>query len=66
MARGLFEAMAPFSSGGVYVNFLGVGDTGEDHVKAAYGRNYERLAQIKAKYDPSNLLRLNQNIQPAV
>jgi hypothetical protein len=64
-SRELWEAVQPFSPGSVYVNFLGVGDEGEDRVKAAYGPNYKRLAQIKAKYDPSNLFRLNQNIRPA-
>jgi FAD/FMN-containing dehydrogenase len=64
-ARRLWEAMLPFSTGGVYVNFLGLGDAGEDRVRAAYGPNYERLATIKATYDPTNLFRLNQNIAPA-
>jgi FAD/FMN-containing dehydrogenase len=64
-SRALWEAMRPFSPGSVYVNFLGVGDEGEDRVKAAYGPNYQRLAEIKAKYDPANLFRLNHNIQPA-
>jgi hypothetical protein len=62
-SRGLWEAMRPFSPGSVYVNFLGV-DEGEDRVKAAYGPNYDRLAQLKARYDPTNLFRLNQNIKP--
>ena len=47
-SRGLWEAMQPFSPGSVYVNFLGIGDEGDDRVKAAYGPNYARLAQIKA------------------
>ena len=64
-SRGLWEAMRPYSSGSVYVNFLGVGDDAEDRTKAAYGPNYERLAKIKAKYDPTNLFRHNQNIKPA-
>lgn len=38
---------------------------GEDRIRATYNDNYERLAQIKAKYDPSNFFRINQNIQPA-
>jgi hypothetical protein len=63
-SRELWEAMRPFSPGSVYVNFLGVGDDGEDRVKAAYGPNYPRLAQVKAAYDPTNLFRLNHNIRP--
>jgi hypothetical protein len=64
-ARGLWEAVQPYSPGSVYVNFLGVGDEGDERVRAAYGPNYARLAQIKAKYDPTNLFRLNHNIRPA-
>lgn len=62
-ARDYFKASAPFASGGVYVNFL-TADEG-DRVKAAYGQNYDRLAEIKRKYDPTNLFSMNQNIQPA-
>ena len=40
-------------------------DEGEDRVKATYGGNYKRLAEIKAKYDPTNLFRVNQNIKPS-
>jgi hypothetical protein len=61
-ARDLFQATAPFSTGSVYVNFLTQDE--EDRIKAAYGRNYERLARIKAKYDPTNLFRANMNIRP--
>jgi FAD/FMN-containing dehydrogenase len=64
-ARDLWEATRPFASG-VYVNYLGVGDSA-DRVRDAYsGGKYERLAALKAKYDPANLFRLNQNIAPAV
>jgi FAD/FMN-containing dehydrogenase len=62
-ARDFFNASAPFASGGVYVNFL-TADEG-DRVRSAYGPNYDRLAQVKRKYDPVNLFRVNQNIQPA-
>ena len=62
-ARDFFNASAPFASGGVYVNFL-TADEG-DRVSAAYGPNYNRLAQVKRKYDPANLFRVNQNIKPA-
>jgi FAD/FMN-containing dehydrogenase len=62
-ARDFFEAAAPFATGGAYVNFL-TADEG-DRVGAAYGSNYHRLAQVKRKYDPANLFRMNQNIEPA-
>jgi FAD/FMN-containing dehydrogenase len=62
-SRSVWEAMRPFSTGGVYVNNLG--DEGEERVHAAYGRNWGRLAAVKATYDPENLFRLNQNIRPA-
>ncbi len=62
--RDLWTAMRPFSSGGVYVNFLSV-DDGEERVRAAYGADkYDRLVQLKSKYDPQNLFRMNQNIKP--
>jgi FAD/FMN-containing dehydrogenase len=62
-ARGLFEDAAPFSTGAVYVNFMTQDE--QDRVRAAYGPNYERLALLKKKYDPTNLFRMNQNIKPA-
>ncbi len=62
-SRSVWEAMRPFSTGGVYVNNLG--DEGEERIRAAYGRNLDRLAAVKATYDPGNLFRLNQNIRPA-
>lgn len=60
--RELFEAIQPFSTGGAYVSFLG--EEGQDRVKAAFGENYERLVEVKTKYDPENFFRLNQNILP--
>jgi hypothetical protein len=64
-ARELWEAMKPFESESVYVNYLGT--EGEDRVKAAYGpAKYERLVALKNKYDPTNFFRLNQNIKPTV
>jgi FAD/FMN-containing dehydrogenase len=62
-ARNFFDAMQPHATGRVYLNFLG--DEGRERVRTAYGeRNYERLARLKRAYDPSNLFRHNQNIQP--
>ncbi|MFN8176823.1 MAG: FAD-binding oxidoreductase [bacterium] len=63
-ARELFQAASPFSTGGVYVNFLTQEE--QDRVHAAYGDNYQRLVQIKNKYDPTNLFQVNQNIRPTV
>jgi FAD/FMN-containing dehydrogenase len=62
--RELHEAMWPLLEPGVYVNNLG--EEGRERVQAAYGANYERLAAIKARYDPTNFFRLNHNIEPAV
>jgi len=56
--------MHAFSSGGVYLNFPGLGEEREALVKAAYGANYARLAELKERYDPTNLFRINQNIAP--
>ncbi|MBM3739864.1 MAG: FAD-binding oxidoreductase [Acidobacteria bacterium] len=61
-ADALWSAIQPFSTGGIYVNYLG--DEGEEGVRAAYGSNYSRLAALKDKYDPGNLFRFNQNIKP--
>ena len=62
-ARGLYRAAGPFSTGGVYVNFL-TQEEG-DRVRAAYGGNYERAVALKSRYDPMNLFRMNQNIKAA-
>ena len=64
--RELSDAMEPYSSGGVYVNYLGQeADEGPERIKAAYGpEKYERLVALKNRYDPTNLFRLNQNIRP--
>ncbi len=62
-ARGLFDALTPHATGGVYVNFMPEEEA--QRVRAgAYGVNYDRLAKLKAKYDPENLFRVNQNIRP--
>ena len=62
--RAYWAAIHPFNLEGAYVNFM-MDDEAEDRVQATYGPNYKRLASIKAKYDPKNLFRVNQNIQPA-
>ena len=56
------EALHPYSAGGAYVNMMM--DEGQERVRASYRDNYDRLAQVKAKYDPDNTFRVNQNIQP--
>jgi FAD/FMN-containing dehydrogenase len=61
-ARSLFDACTPFASGGTYVNFIPEDD--KDGVQRAYLSNAKRLAAIKAKYDPHNVFRVNQNIRP--
>jgi hypothetical protein len=60
---GYWEAIHPHSAGGAYVNFM-MDDEGQARVKATYGGNYDRLARVKAEYDPDNLFRVNQNIEP--
>ena len=64
--RETWEAMQPFATKRVYVNYLGqVDDEGSERIKEAYGvTQYERLLALKKKYDPTNLFRLNQNINP--
>ena len=56
------EALHPYSAGGAYVNMMM--EEGQERVRASYGANYDRLAAVKATYDPENLFRANQNIQP--
>jgi FAD/FMN-containing dehydrogenase len=63
--RGYWKAVHPFNLEGAYVNFM-MDDEAEGRVQATYGGNYGRLAAIKAKYDPDNFFRVNQNIAPAV
>jgi FAD/FMN-containing dehydrogenase len=58
-----WEAIHPHSAGGAYVNFMM--DEGQERVQATYRDNYDRLARVKATYDPDNLFRVNQNIRPA-
>jgi FAD/FMN-containing dehydrogenase len=58
-----WETLHPYSAGSGYVNMMM--EEGEDRVRASYGANYDRLAQVKAEYDPGNLFHVNQNIKPA-
>jgi len=58
-----FEALHPYSAGGAYVNMMM--NEGQERVRASYRDNYPRLARIKAHYDPENIFRVNQNIEPA-
>lgn len=58
-----WNAVHPYSAGGAYINFMM--DEGTERIKATYRDNYDKLAQVKSKYDPDNLFRVNQNIKPA-
>ena len=61
-ARAFFKASAPYASAGAYINFMTADEV--NRVAAAYGSNYDRLAQIKKRYDPENIFHFNQNIKP--
>ncbi|WP_332698918.1 FAD-binding oxidoreductase [Bosea sp. (in: a-proteobacteria)] len=61
-ARQLFEAAKPYSVGTAYINFMPADET--ERVREAYGASYQRLAELKRRYDPSNLFRMNQNVAP--
>ena len=63
-ARAYYDALHPFGAGGAYVNFMM--EEGDERIRATFRDNYLRLAEIKAKYDPDNFFRINQNIAPAV
>jgi FAD/FMN-containing dehydrogenase len=63
-ARRYWEDLHPYSEGGAYVNAMM--EEGDERVKDSYRDNYERLASIKSKYDPTNFFRVNQNIKPAI
>jgi FAD/FMN-containing dehydrogenase len=62
--RGTSADLKPFTTGGTYLNFIG--DEGQSRVRAAFGPNYDRLARVKAAYDPDNVFSRNQNIEPAM
>jgi hypothetical protein len=61
-ARAAFDALRPHLADAVYVNNLGA--EGPDRVRAAYGTNHARLVELKRRYDPANVFRLNQNVAP--
>ena len=63
--REFWDATVPFSDGKTYFNFPGLFEEGDAAVRSSYGANHDRLARIKAAYDPENVFRLNQNIRPA-
>jgi len=60
--KNYFDAMAPHAMGGAYVNFMM--EEGQERIEMAYRENYERLVEIKSKYDPDNFFHINQNIKP--
>ena len=62
-AVSFWEALHPYAAGGGYVNMIM--EEGGDRVRTIYGPNYDRLAEIKGKYDPDNVFHVNQNIKPA-
>ncbi len=62
-AKEYWEELHPLSAGGAYINFMM--EEGQDRVRASYRDNYERLTKVKAKYDPKNFFRINQNIKPS-
>jgi len=64
-ARVAWRDMRRFSTGGTYVNFL-TEEEGDERIRAAYGKNYDRLVEVKTKWDPGNLFRTNKNIAPRV
>ncbi len=61
-AKSYWDAVHPYSAGGAYVNMMM--DEGDERIRASYRDNYDRLVQVKRKYDPDNLFRVNQNIRP--
>jgi FAD/FMN-containing dehydrogenase len=62
-ARATWRDLRRFSSGGTYVNML-TEEEGDDRIRAAYGANYDRLAAIKAEWDPDNVFHVNKNVRP--
>ena len=62
--REFWDAMEPYASDSMYFNFS-MEEVGDDTTRATFGENYDRLVDVKTEYDPENLFRLNQNIEPA-
>ena len=62
--RESYAALQPHLRRGRYVNYLAEDDTGEATARAAYGNNFDRLVDVKSRYDPTNLFRMNVNIPP--
>jgi len=62
-AQDYHDALHPYSAGGAYVNMM-MHDEGPERVRASYGANYDRLVDVKRRYDPTNLFSINQNIVP--
>ncbi|HXH23249.1 MAG TPA: FAD-binding oxidoreductase [Dehalococcoidia bacterium] len=63
-AREVMKVAEPYKTGGTYMNYFGVDDQGEERVRQALGANYDRLREVKRRYDPTNMFRFNQNIAP--
>ena len=63
-AQGYWKAVHPFNCDGGYVNFISTDSEPRGRLKATYGANYERLVDIKSKYDPDNVFHVNHNIKP--
>jgi FAD/FMN-containing dehydrogenase len=63
-ARECMADMRRFSGGGAYLNFAGFFEEGDRLIQEAFGENHKRLVDLKNKYDPTNLFRINQNIKP--
>ena len=63
-SRRAWSDMHKHSTGGLYLNFGGFGEEKDALVRSGYGANYDRLVELKTKYDPGNLFRVNHNIQP--
>jgi FAD/FMN-containing dehydrogenase len=63
--RAFWERLEPFSDGRLYLNFAGHGEDNDELTRRTFGSNYQRLAAIKGRYDPTNMFRFNQNIKPS-